>query len=273
MTGPAAAPADPFFSVPRTVAPTSEGPVELPILYSRTRYINAFFLVARARVEAALDVAGARQLRPACEWRGRALVGLACFEYQETSIGPYNEVGLAVAVVPPGVRPRARHWLELMSGGDGPRREVGFYVLHLPVSTAAACAAGREIWGLPKFVTPIVYGRAGDGVAITLTDPAHANDDAHAIFALTGTLGASLPAPAPGLVLYSQNHGQWLRTVVNVRGAGRIYSGRGLRLRLGASTHPMAGTLRDLGLSDARPSFVLDTDRFQSRLNGGRPLA
>lgn len=265
-------PADSFFAVPRTVFKTSQGPVELPILYWRTRYLNAFFLVDRARIVAALAKAGAKDFAPACEWRGRGLVGLACFEYQETSIGPYNEIGIAVAVVPPGVRPRLGHWLQLMADVDSPRRETGFYVLHLPVTTPAACAAGREIWGLPKFVTPIQYGHAARDVEIILADPGHPDDRARAIFELSGRLGASVPAPAPGLLLYSQCQMQWLRTAVNVRGGSQLSTGGGLALRLAASSHPMAETLRSLDLSGARPSFVVTSDRFQSRLNAGRPM-
>jgi len=266
------APADPFFDVPRTVAPTLEGPVELPILYWRTRYLNAFFLVDRSRVVAALAAAGAQDLEPTCTWRGRCLVGLACFEYQQTSIGPYNEIGVAVVVAPPGARPRAAHWLELLTGVDG-SRQAGFYVLHLPVTTPAACAAGREIWGLPKFVTPIHFGLKAGNVAITLADPTHQGDRDSAIFELGGTLGASLPAPASSLLLYSRREGTWLRTAVNVRGAARLYRGRSLRLTVGASAHPMAATLRGLGLPGAQPSLVVTSDRFQSRLNAGCPLA
>jgi hypothetical protein len=264
--------ADPFFDVPREVAQTSEGPVELPILYRRTRNINAFFLAERGRVEAALDAAGAGELRPTCEWRGKSLVALACFEYQDTSIGPYHEIGVAVAVVPRGVRPRIGHWLQMFADVDSDRREVGMYVLHLPVSTAAACAAGREIWGLPKFVTRFHYGRAGRSVEIELADPEHADDASHCIFALTGTLGGSLPVPAQSLLLYSHRQGQWLRTAVNVRGGARVYSGRNTQLRLGGSAHAMAGTLRALGLPGLRPLCLTDTDRFQSRLNAGHPI-
>jgi hypothetical protein len=121
-------------------------------------------------------------------------------------------------------------------------------------------------------VTPIHYGRVGKDVEITLTDPWHVDDRTRAIFELKGRLGVALPAPAQSLLLYSQRGGDWLKTAVNVRGAGRLYGGRSVRLQLGASTHPMAETLRKLGLSDARPSFVVDTDRFQSRLNAGRPI-
>ncbi len=263
---------DPFFNVPRTVATTSQGPVQLPILYHRTRNLNAFFLVDTQAAQAALDAAGAGSLQATCNWGGKTLVALACYEYQDTSIGVYNEIGLAVPVVRAGVKPRLSHWLQPLRDVDDPRREVGFYVLHLPVDTDAACAAGREIWGLPKFVTPIDYGRVDQQVDIVLFDPAQPQRRDQAILRLAGRLGASVPGPTLSPLLYSQVGERWLKTTVNARGGGRVHAGHGLQLRLGPSQHPMAQTLRALGLEGAHPWLVLDTDRFQSRLNDGQEM-
>lgn len=264
---------DPFFNVPRTQAATSEGTVQLPILYHSTRNISAFFMVDEAALRASLKAAGAEQLQPACVWRGKALVAVASYEYLDTSIGPYNEIGIAVPVTPPGVKPRLGHWLQTLSDVDSPTRELGYFVLHLPVNTPAACAAGKDIWGFPKFVTPIDYGRYDASVDIVLFDPAAPRARAQAIMTLSGRVGRSIPGPSLSPLLYSLKQGKWLKTAVNVRGGGRIHAGSGLRLRVGTSQHPMAQTLRALGLADAQPWFVMDTDTFQSRLNDGRALA
>ncbi|MBP8190947.1 MAG: acetoacetate decarboxylase family protein [Aquabacterium sp.] len=264
---------DPFFNVPRTLAQTSQGPAQLPILYHRTRNINAFFMVDTQAVQAALRAAGAGALQATCNWGGKTLVALACYEYQDTSIGVYNEIGLAVPVVRPGIQPRLSHWLQTLRDVDDPSRDVGFYVLHLPVDTDAACAAGREIWGLPKFVTPIDFGRVDQQVDVVLFDPDHPKRRDHAILRLAGRLGASLPGPTLCPLLYSQVAGRWQRTAVNARGGGRVHAGAGLQLQLSTSQHPMTQTLRALGLDGARPWLVLDTDRFQSRLNPGRDMA
>jgi len=216
--------------------------------------------------------AGAEALQPACVWRGRALVAVACYAYQHTSIGPYNEIGVAVPVTRPGVPPGWRHWLQTLSDVENPQRELGYHVLHLPVDTAAACAAGRELWGLPKFITPIHYGRTAAQVDIQLMDPHAPNDPKQAIMLLQGQLGRSVPGPLLSPLLYSWHQGRWLKTPVHVRGGGRVHRGGGLMLRVGQSTHPMADTLRLLGLDGAHPLMVLDTDRFQSRLHEGRPL-
>lgn len=263
---------DPFFAVPQSTTVTSQGPVQLPILYHRVRNINAFFMVDIDRVQQALDHAGAHHLRPACVLGRRALVALAAYEYTHTSIGPYNEIGLAVPVVAEGQPARWRHWLETLSDPDAAGRQLGYFVLHLPVNTDVACAAGREIWGLPKFVAPIHYGREAAQVDIQLADPAQTSADHEVIAHLSGGLGISLPAPSLSPLLFSQRGGEWLQTTVNVRGPVRLYRGPGLTLRVGATAHPMAETLRSLGLDGAQPWLVSDTDRFQSKLHAGRPM-
>ena len=64
-------------------------------------------------------------------------MALYCIEYRKTDIGPYNEVGLTVLALAPGDPIPAN------------------YVVDLPVTTAVANRAGREIWGYNKFVAAI----------------------------------------------------------------------------------------------------------------------
>ena len=126
----------PFFQVPRSHVKTSEGMVELPILYYDTSALNAFFLVEQARVEAVLKGTG---LSPSLTVGGKALVGLSCFEYRDTSVGVYNEVGLAIAVTPQGEKLALGGWRDLLSTLSHPEeRHVAFHIIDLPVTTAAA---------------------------------------------------------------------------------------------------------------------------------------
>lgn len=158
-------------------------------------------------------------------------------------------------------------WLQLYA--PIARRRLGFRIAHLPVTTEAACAAGREVWGYPKFVTGIGFRLEHGRFHGEVRDP----EGEGAIFTLSGPLGVCVPAPPLSLVLYSEHGGRHLRTVVDARGTLRLRYGRGLRLRLGGSRHPMAACLRDLGLGGARPLAVMDTHRFQSRLNLGEAVS
>ena len=264
---------EPFFDVPRTSVSTSHGQVQLPILYRKTRNVNAFFMVDTDKVQAVLKPSAGDDMQAACLWRGKAMVGLACYEYEDTSIGPYHEIGIAVPVVRRGVKPRLGHWLQALGDVDNPAREMGFHVLHLPVSTPAACAAGREIWGLPKFITPMRYERSGPKVKVVLCDPDQPAKPDAAILTLSGELGVGMPGPSMSLVLYSQLQAHWLRTTVNVRGGVRLHAPGSVHVRVGLSQHPMANTLGQLGLQDARPFCLTDTSSFQSRLNQGQAMA
>ena len=254
---------DPFFQVPQTTHTTTQGPIDLPILYFDVSMLLAFFVTNRDAVEAKLSGTG---LRPALTIGGRALVGIAHYEYRQTGVGSYNEVGLAVPVLPEGA-PAPRNPIEALYGSVD-ERHLGFHVLDLPVTTPLANAAGRELWGYPKFVAPIPFRLDRKSFESSVTDPDGGGD----IFALSGRLLPSLPAPPMSLVLYSHHQGNLLRTTVKVRGRMNLRPGRSLRLHVGESTHRMARNLRDLGLDGARAALVLDTHRFQSRLNAGVPI-
>ena len=68
---------EPFFDVPRTSVSTSLGPVQLPILYRRTRNVNAFFLVDVDKVQAVLQPRVGDALQAACRLPYRVSATLA----------------------------------------------------------------------------------------------------------------------------------------------------------------------------------------------------
>jgi len=255
---------DSFFQVQLVQRATSEGVVDFPILYFDARCVQAFFWCKRALVEEKLIGTG---LRPAMVWRDSAIVGLAFFEYLDTSIGLYNEAGLAIPVMPSSSTHSTR-WLQLLQDVEHPGHELGFHIAHLPVTTSAACAAGKEVWGYPKFVTEIPFSFSEGRLNVSVRDP---GDATVSIAELTGQLGVGVPTPTLSLLLYSSLAGQRLRTKVNVRGKTRLHFGATTRLEVGASDHPMAETLRQLGLNGVRPVALTTTHGFQSRLNLGVP--
>lgn len=256
-------PSDPFFQVPRTQVGTSAGDVALPILYYDASAVYAFFLVERQRIEHALEDA---ELEPAMRIGNKAIVGVACYEYRDTSVGVYNEVGVAVAVQRKGAPLALGGWQDVLASLTQPEhRRSGLYVLDLPVTTAMANAAGREIWGLPKFVTPIRFEKHQRNFVCTVGE----DEDAEPILALQGRLGVSLPALPFSLTLFSHLNHALLRTTVNARGKTQLALPGSLRLHVGSQDHVMGNRLRNLGLDGARPVAVLWTDQFQSRLNQG----
>lgn len=254
---------DVFFQVPQTVVSTSEGAVALPIMYYEASALYAFFLVDTERVA---EVTSNPRLTPALTVGGRSLVSIACYEYRDTSVGVYNEVGLAVSATADGAAPALGGWPDLLGSFSSPeQRQVGMHVLDLPVTTAAANAAGREIWGLPKFVTDISYEKHGQQFSCQVADP----DGAEPLMTLAGKIGPSIPGRPMSVTLYSELDGHLHRCTVNARGRTHTAPVPRLKLTTSGSTHPMAGRLRALGLDGAAPIGVMWSDAFQSRLNAG----
>src|SRR5262249_3999010 len=106
----------------------------LPIRYFDVQCLVAAFLTDLDRAAELLKDTG---LLAVPQEDGKAIVLLYCIEYRISDIGPYNEVGLTVLSTAPG----------------DPIPAV--YVVDLPVTTAVATRAGREIWGYNKFVAAI----------------------------------------------------------------------------------------------------------------------
>lgn len=217
----------------------------LPIRYFDARCLIAEFSVARALACDALSPFG---VQPAgAGENATALFG--GFEYRDTDLGPYNEVGLSIPALAPG------------------DSEPALYVLHLPVTTAETDRVGRALWGYPKFVAGIDIGGDARGFSTTLRDPAGA-----LIAAFDGVFTALRPSAAADLPTYSQLNGQILRTRIEALTPFQEGDGADFLLKVGSSSHPMAQTLRALGLDGARPQSVRRGDPFQAMLFPGFPV-
>ena len=254
---------DPFFCVPRTPHATRRGYVDLPILYQDSTAVLAFFACDQEKASALLPPG---RLSPAFTWKSRTLVGLALFEYRVTSIGQYNEVGLAIPAIWKRGPVPACPVADLLRSAY--TRRVGYYIVDLPVTTENAWTAGRELWGYPKFIAPIDFGLQRKRLRCRVHDPDQRDD----IMTIEGRLGVGLPSPALDLVTFECVGDQDRRTVIQTRGVGRFYKAGGVLLRLGTSSHPMATRLRSLALDGARPLAMWVSTRFQSRLNASAPL-
>lgn len=254
---------DPFFQYPLSSVGTSQGKVDLPILYYDNSNLIAMFWVDHGVAQALVGPHGLAAIRFA---GGKALVALGFYEYRQTAIGPYNEVGVAIAALPVGMQAPAFPLLSLFYGLDRPR--AGFYVIDLPVTTQVACSAGREIWGYPKFVTAIDFALDGRQFSGAVANP----DGTGKLFTLSGRAGLGMPGPLLDLVLYSSLESRKLRALVNTRGGGTIALAGSIRLEVSGSDHVMSRNLVALGLKSAKPAFVSYTHRLQLRLNAGAVL-
>ena len=217
----------------------------LPIRYFDARCLIATFAIERARACGVLNPVG---LQPAGDGADAAVL-LGCFEYRDTDLGPYNEVGLSIPAIASG------------------NPEPALYVLHLPVTTAETDRIGRALWGYPKFVAGIDI--RGDSLAFstTLRDTAGST-----IAAFEGAFAALRPSPPAELPTYTILNGNLTRTRIDALTPFQEGAGAGFCLKVGPSSHPMTKTLSALGLDGARPSRVRYADPFQALLFPGFPV-
>lgn len=255
---------DDFSPVPHERLPTAAGAVEVPILYRRTTWVMAGFRVDHAPAQAAVHPFGLEAVRlPGAQ----AFAVLTFASYGESTIGPYGESGLALACVPAGAGAAVPSIMSLWRSRLA-RQGVGYAVLHLPVTSGLARAAGRDIWGYPKFVTAIEARIDGRHLFGDVRDP----DSGGSLVHLEGRAGFALPSPSLDVLLYSRLGGVTLAAMVEARGMGWLCTPGSVRLAPLAGSHPMAATLAMLGLDGARPAVVFHAEGMRMRLCRGYPL-
>jgi len=250
---------------------TSKGAVDLPIRYHNGSLIGAFWLVEPSKAAALLPAS----LEPLVVPGLGTPAGLFLFEYRNTTIGSYGELGLTVQAVRAGVGAgtslsslfcylldmvaNVLHFNEALSL-FGEHETSGLYVVTLPVTTEGAMAAGREIWGYNKYLAKTTSD---------FTDPSAAS------FALAGELelkltqGLTLPAPGLPFLTFTERGGSLVRTRVLVGHSARW----GGTVELSLAKGPTADKLKALGIaSGSSPHAVFRTDTLQADLPRGKEL-
>ena len=133
--------------------------------------------------------------------------------------------------------------------------------MNLPVTSEAARAAGVEIWGYPKYVSPIDTSFTPDGTRASLGKE------------LTLTVGkrGGIRAQAPALVTYSVKGGRLIRTAVRGDLPSRWGGGGSVRLEV-TGDGPTSTTVRALGLDAMRPMLTYRCDAMRSILGAGQDV-
>jgi len=106
---------------------------QVPIRYYR---VDCFFAGYSANYKKIKEIMPSERLKPVRILPGRGIVGLVALEYITNDIGPYGEFAVCV---PSTCKHQGKTY-------------AGIYIHRLPVTTDLACAAGRHVWGFPKFV-------------------------------------------------------------------------------------------------------------------------
>jgi hypothetical protein len=243
-----------FFTnvAPKTIA-TREGSCDVPIVYRDASQFGVFFVIDLAR---ARRMIGDRAIEP---WpvMGRAVGAIYAWDYRDSSVGAYGEVGLGIQSRRRGSKPSLVKLATDMGADD----DQGIWVVSLPVTTQGAYAAGVEIWGYPKYVTDITTDFDDAEASVTL--------GAELRLKLTSSWGPTL-AGQP-IVTYTERDGRLIRTRIDVDHRVRWGSGRGARLDV-IGDGPTAKAARELGLDRAPIVASFRVDRFRAKLPAGVDL-
>ena len=237
----------------RTVPVIDGREVPLPVHVRQAEQASATWSVDADAAQRIVDGTGLRVVR---NRRGRATASLAVVDYQDNDLGAYHEVALAFVVEPHDAGPGYR---------ADPRRPIT-YIHRLPVDGEFTCAAGRGIWGFPKWVTDITWRRnrrGTDGVLL---------DEGRLVLAVHVSPGwVPLPAQPLEMQCYSNLDGVLRRTPWTT-------TSHGARLRPGGATvvvgdeHPFADEVRALGLHERPPLFTVSVDRMTAEFGAAEVI-
>lgn len=210
------------------------GAFDLPIRYFRT---DCFLAVFSADLDAVRARIPSQRLRPVRLRSNRAAIGIVAYNYIETGIGPYGEIGIAALCTSGGFAPPL---LPALLETRNPR--FGAFVLHLPVTSRIARDAGRFVWGYPKFVADMDFDLRPESRRVELSE------GGSEILSLQVRHRGPVVTDRNPLVTFSVEGGDLLRTEVASRATYHVGIGRSAgRLRLGS--HPIADELRDMNIS------------------------
>jgi hypothetical protein len=217
-------------------------PCQSPAFY---RDLGMMMAVLTCDPKAARALLPTTRLEPLTLLPGVGLLGINCFEYRDTDIGPYNEVGLSVAVrVDGGWTPG---WVQAARANLS-RRYHGF-VADLPVDTEIAVAGGLDYFNYPKYLTQIDFLANADRWECTVRDPA----DGLEIYSFAGARLAGGTARQPSrpeiceFFSYPVKDGRLMRARFAVNLLQRASSRAGSAFQLRPTGHPRARDLASLG--------------------------
>ena len=262
-----------FFDVPSMETRTSVSRVELPMLFDNTRVRCLYFFIDPARVHSVLRGTGygvrGTGLVPCIFFNGKCMVNLVYYNYRDVTIGAYDEVTITILVRPEMLRDPKLYLPNLLRKKGESWNGIGAYVLEMPVTIPEARAAGRELWGFPKFETKISSRLAGNEFEFRVEEPANQGW----IVEVKGSTGWGIPMSGFDLVTLSNFRDKIWKTIIHTEAKYHTGFLKEIEITAGQSDHRMAKNIRELGLESTRPFIIQATDCLRSRLNHGRALA
>ncbi len=210
---------------------------ELPILYLRDDFFGLYFTANAKKVR---EIMPSDKLYPVIMPNGRAVIGIAAYNYIDTTVGSYGEVPVVIpAVYGEKPIPFTGLLIALMES-----RYPGFGVLvqHLPVTKILARDAGRGEWGYTKFVADMHFNITPEYMECQMHE-----EEQHILDIRVARKGIYVKDTKP-LITFSVKDNKLIKTLIPHKGMKRIsLNTKGSFVNFGS--HPMAQSVIDLEIS------------------------
>lgn len=250
-----------FDGVHQTSLSVNGQAVKVPLFYRDGTAMTAIF---PARLSVLRSVLPDPRFVPARLAPGIGVVGITCFEYRDTDIGPYNELAISLILNEPYFRANlpGRALISALR-----RHQFDAWIHHLPVTTEIARAAGVDFYNYPKFTASIDFTEEHGRRTCRLTDGLD-----HVL-----TLSGSQSSPLhPGALqffshLWMDRQPQSSEFKIGAAAMRETLSPGAATLTLGAA-HPIAREL-DRMLLWHRPIYYQYLARFDGILYGPEHLS
>lgn len=225
--------------------------VKLPLFYRDARAYGAVF---PANIFELKKILPDPRFSPAQIFPGVGALAIACFEYRDTDIGPYNEIAFSIALNSPHMLAIPGYNLarQLVQSAFHP------YIFHLPVTTETALRWGVDFSGFPKVLASIDFADS-DGLT-----SCELKENSELVCKLNfRRIAAPLRRFVKLLIsLYQQRQPQQTEFAVNARSLGISPGPRDVELQIGMK-HPVARALeRALITKKAIGSFSMPSAQF-----------
>ena len=234
-----------------------------PIQFRDVHYIAALYRSNAKAIHENLEGTG---LKPALYFMGSPLVAVGLIQYKESDLGAYNEMIIAIPVVPEKTGNKLSNWLDLYRPLK--KRKVGQFIIHIPVTTQRSVDAGRMIWGYPKITLPITH----DFNKRKINSRVMSEDQESVLLEVTGRSSCRIPIPSMNLMTYSFLEQTMLKTFVDVRAKMKWLPASNLVISIHNNEHAICKDLIALDIHDKKPVFTMEAKQFRADFYEGKKI-
>ncbi len=231
-----------------------------PVEFRNVDYVAALYMGNKKAVEEKLLGTG---LKAGLSLNGNPIIAVGLIEYKDSDLGAYNEVILAIPVVPISEPSSILNWLQLYTPLH--KRKLGQYILHIPVTSNQSMIAGRDIWGYPKIVANIEHRFLKNHITTKITDTTTSKDQV----ICEGSMGVGIPIPSMDLMTYSFLNSIRLCTHVDVDAQMNWHPFSSLKITIQDVNNPISKDLIELNVVNKKPVVVIRASQFKAKFNEG----